>query len=519
MTPPLKEREAMSEYTVKDNHTGKTVTFKWNAKEPPTNADMEEVFAAAAQMKAPPGWNEGKVMTAPAGWDEGTPIIDPYDEKPRGIIDPYDPAPTPSGLTPMSFGRPALEIGGMTVGGLLGTPAGPVGSVAGAGLGYGIGKGIADMIERKPQPSTVSGALLSGAKDVGTGMLTEATGQVAGVALGKGLQYAGKFGKQAIGKLTGAGTGAAEEAYKGGQAFTDAMRGSSSPDDLVNSTRAALAQVKANRAATYQKQLAGIQGGKEIDITPIQMKMSNLMQKYGVRVEADGSLNMTRTSLGKAGNKDVEDVVQTIRGWGQQSGDKTAVGLDTLKRQLDDFYSDSSNARGFVAELRNEVKGTIVKNVPQYAEMTKDYGTSTAFIKDAESALMLRKQGMSGRITADQTLRRLISSMKDNYLLRRELLEVLGDQGGKDLTGAVAGVAMNPLLPNGLAGIPASLAGSAAFLHYLNPQFLPLLALSSPRVAGEFLRLVGTAAKAAPGAGIAAAKAAGYLTVPPAVNR
>lgn len=34
-------------YTATDNSTGKSVTFDWNAPEPPTDADMEEVFAAA----------------------------------------------------------------------------------------------------------------------------------------------------------------------------------------------------------------------------------------------------------------------------------------------------------------------------------------------------------------------------------------------------------------------------------------------------------------------------------------
>ncbi len=35
------------QYTVRDNASGKTVTFDWNSPEPPTDADMEEVFAAA----------------------------------------------------------------------------------------------------------------------------------------------------------------------------------------------------------------------------------------------------------------------------------------------------------------------------------------------------------------------------------------------------------------------------------------------------------------------------------------
>ena len=36
-------------YTVRDTQTGKRVTFQWNGAEPPTEADMTEVFAEARQ--------------------------------------------------------------------------------------------------------------------------------------------------------------------------------------------------------------------------------------------------------------------------------------------------------------------------------------------------------------------------------------------------------------------------------------------------------------------------------------
>lgn len=427
--------------------------------------------------------------------------------------------PPPQGLTPMSFVRPALEIGGLTGGGLLGTGVGPLGTVGGAGLGYGIGKGIADLIERTPTPQTVEGALLSGAKDVATGATMEMGGQVAGKVISGTLSGAGKLGKQIIGRVTGAGPGAADEAVRGSKAFTDAMRGKVSGDDIVDNAREALGTLKANRAAAYQDKLTQIGKIKgEIDTTPIGEKTIKLAERYGVKVKNDGTFDLSRTALGSKGNKDVKEILDIIKGWGSQPGDKTPAGLDTLKRQLDDFYSESSNARAFVAELRNEVKNVIVKEVPEYAQMTKGYAEATKLIKDVESGLMLRKQGMSGRVVADQTLRRLMSSMRDNFELRRELLGILGEQGGQDLTGQVAGYSMNALLPRGLAGITPSLAGTAAALNYLNPKWLPLILTSSPRVSGEFLRMVGVVSRGGVGVPLAAGKAAAYLTVPPALN-
>ena len=483
----------MPTYTVEDSTTGKKVTFEWNGTKPPTDTDMEQVFSEA---------RKGEVETKPSTMDV------------RSIAS--------------SFVRPALEIGGMTGGGLIGSSAGPLGTVAGAGLVYGAGKGIADLLEGKPQPTTVGESLLSGAKDVGTGMTMEMGGQVAGKLIGKGIEYGGKLGKQVLGRVTGAGPGAAEEAVKGSPAFTDAMRGKITGEEIVDNAKEALSTLKANRAAAYQAKLAEISKIKgEIDTSPIGEKAINLAERYGVKMvdkSPPGSMkpefdfDMSRTALGSAGNRDVKEILGIVRSWGSQPGDKTPIGLDTLKRQLDDFYSESSNARAFVAELRNEVKNLIVKEVPQYAEMTKGYAEATRLVKDVESNLMLRKQGMSGRIVADQTLRRLMSSMRDNFELRRELLGILSSQGGQDLTGQVGGYTMNAWLPRGLAGITPTIAGTAAALQYINPKYMPLLVASSPRVSGEFMRMMGKVSKSVPGASMAAGKAAAYLTVPPAEN-
>lgn len=43
----------MPDYTVRDESTGRTVTFAWHGDAPPTDADMEEVFAAAGTQQPP----------------------------------------------------------------------------------------------------------------------------------------------------------------------------------------------------------------------------------------------------------------------------------------------------------------------------------------------------------------------------------------------------------------------------------------------------------------------------------
>lgn len=79
------------------------------------------------------------------------------------------------------FLGPTIEAGGAIGGGLIGAPFGPAGSVAGAGLGYGIAKSGLRAIDEaagwEPAPS-LSGALVRGAKDVAEGATYEAGGRV-----------------------------------------------------------------------------------------------------------------------------------------------------------------------------------------------------------------------------------------------------------------------------------------------------------------------------------------------------
>jgi hypothetical protein len=329
---------------------------------------------------------------------------------------------------------------------------------------------------------------------------SELTNPVAGtVKVMKQMSPAGRLItkglKETIGATTGAGPGAVEEALKGNQSFVKAMRGDITGEEIVENAKQALNVIKDKRATDYQSRLANITNNTtNIDIAPIRQNLKNLLSAYNVKLNIDPSTGETivdtsRVAMGHKGIKDIEGIIKEIDGWGNQSGDLSAVGLDTLKRRLADFYSDSSQARQFVASMENSVKNTISRAVPEYGQMTKGYREATSLIKDIESGLMMRKQGMTGRITADQTLRRLSSAMRENFEMRRELVDVLGAKSGQDIAGEVAGHAMNPIFPRGFVGKVAG--GSTGYMVYLHPKLWPVLAASSPRVMGEFLNVYG----------------------------
>lgn len=396
---------------------------------------------------------------------------------------------------------PIAEGLGLAVGGIAGTPLGPVGQVAGAGLGYAGAKRlgtIADQYLGNTPPETLGGALKQTGKDVISGAQMEAGGQVAGVALSKGAELAGKGIKQVLGAT-------ADEALKGGQAYKDAMRGKTSGEDIVNNVQDALKSLKDQRAATYQTELEKLsQNTDSINLQPVQNKLNELLKNYNIKsTGVSGEYDFSRSTLNKSAAKDVEEVINMVKSWGTTKGDRTPVMVDTLKRRIDDFYSESSQARQFVYSLKDTVRKTLLDNVPQYAEMTKGYSEASSLINDVQKGLMVGK----GQ-TADQTLRRLSSSMRGNFEMRRDLVNILGAKAQEDLAGQIAGYNASQLIPRGLVG--KLTAGSAVYISLINPKFWPILAASSPRVVGEFLSIYGKALTEIKGASGAIGRVAAY---------
>lgn len=417
---------------------------------------------------------------------------------------------------------PALEGLGLVGGGILGTPAGPAGNIGGAALGYAGAKKVGEIAtdyygrlagDLRPKPQkTVKQEMVQSGIDISSGAAQQVTGLGIGKGVGAIIGLGGKAVKGVLGKLTGTGLGAVEGALENGPLFKKAIRNEITDKEVAQLAKDALSRVKDLRQNAYQTDLAALQQtNPPINTSMMKTKINRLLSKYVDIDPLTGKPDWQRSAIGMSdteGVKKLQKIMKDVNSWGTRPNDDTALGLDMLKRQMDDFYSESSNARAFVASARNIVKDTITTNVPQYAQMTKKYADMTNMIKDIESGLLLRPSGISGRLVADQTLRRLVSSMREGFELRKELVEVLGKQAGTDLVGAIAGNAMKPLVPRGLTGSGFAVGGGI-MAALVNPKFWPLLAASSPRLTGEFLRLYGMGLAEThgmtPGAGMAIA--------------
>jgi murein DD-endopeptidase MepM/ murein hydrolase activator NlpD len=417
--------------------------------------------------------------------------------------------------------RPTLEYGGLTAGSLLGAGSGLLtagatsypGALAGGTLGYGMGARTANALDEwsgGKKPETLGEIPGNVAGELGTGALTTMAGEVAGPVLKGALGMAGKVVKPLLGKMSGTGGAAIDTALQGSKDFTAAMRGDITGEEIVGNAKAALQTLKDARGKAYTDQLAEIsKNTNEIDMTPIQLKLRDLMTSYRVGVTPEGDIDLSTVAIGNRGRKEIKDMIETVWSW----KDKTPLGVDALKRYLSDFYAESSQARAFTTSLTKEVAKTLENQVPEYANLTKPYAEATNLIKDLEAGLTLRKQGMTGRVVADQTLRRLSSAMRDNFPLRKELVDILSQESGQDLGGQIAGGMMAPALPHGLAGLMAvGGAGAGVLLHkIINPAFWGVLAASSPRLQGEFLSIYGKGLKETTGMALPVGKIMSYL--------
>jgi len=417
-------------------------------------------------------------------------------------------APPKQGLG--AFGKLAkgtienLPIAGAMIGGAVASP-GIVTSPAGAGLGYLLGeygkRGLLNVTGLGNEPSPTLRSVTT--QDVPQAAIVGMSGPLAERAMLGAGRVVGKTTNEILGRLHGIGKGGAEEALKSGTStglsvnpfksvtpFDKALRGKIAGREIVDDyVTPALSELSAQRRIAYRNDLAKLGGNQEIDITPIKQKANELLKNY-VRFDKSGNPVWERTTLNKEGIDKVKEVKSLLESWGTQEGDNTVLGLDMLKRNLDDLYAPSSSARQYIASLKNEVKNTIVKNSPQYQQMTTGYEKLLSLQKEIESALVAKQSGNVSKISANRTLRKLTTALKNDREIEQELLAVIGNQTGRDISGAVAGNAMRSLTPLGLSGTGPALLGQLAFTAF-NPKFWPVLAASSPRISAEFLRMYG----------------------------
>lgn len=307
---------------------------------------------------------------------------------------------------------------------------------------------------------------------------------------------AGSVVSQILGTATGAGASSIREGFKATPEFRQALRGQTTPDEVVSSVHDAVNTIREARHDTYIDQLKKIgEDTKSHDISPVIKAVDTNLKKFNIRVKEDGSLDFSRSSIANNGSAraDVQGVFDTVKDWGSQAGDRTGIGLDTLKKQLGDFYSPSSQARAFVQSIKGSVSDILHKEVPGYTKLTSDYQKASNLLDDIRSAT-----GAGGTAKADTVFTKLSQAMKGDKEFRLEVLRQIETTGGQSrLMDKIAGIQLAPVIPRGLVGKGADVGAAFTFLAgHFNPSFIPALLATSPRIVGEFINALGVSAKA-----------------------
>jgi len=299
------------------------------------------------------------------------------------------------------------------------------------------------------------------------------------------LETAKEIGTGVIGATTGAGKEAIKQAIKGGSEFTGALRGTIDTNKILEEAGAGFSKIREIKNTEYTKALENIKtkNPQSFDITPIQNTAEELKNTFGIKTTKDG-YDFSRSPLIDS-QKKVEAVLNIVSDWGSKTADRTITGIDLLKQQLRKFREPTNPQLNILIDkLANSAKD-VIKGTKGYAEMEANYGVKMELLDELGRTLSLKESA-----TPDTAIRKLNSLITDKAEYRRELANEFKQLTDKDLTAMIAGKELAKWTPEGLAKYVTTGIG-AGYLLSAMPKLIPLLAVSSPRIMGEFFRLAG----------------------------
>ena len=207
--------------------------------------------------------------------------------------------------------RPALEYGGAVAGGIAGTPLSPAGSVAGAGLGYAMGRQGANIYDQ-----------VAGIKDP-QGLLSEAGNAAQDVLVGAGMEMGGQ--------------GAGALLQKAGRAIVE----SGIPRRLyARSLRTPINETwkKALPGEDFTKREMVVKTGYEGQVLPNNAGLSTAIKRTK---QIEGNVHQIVGDLTKQGGNDTSIYKLVDEGMGSTYGkaqystkDGTANALDSLRNRV-----------------------------------------------------------------------------------------------------------------------------------------------------------------------------------------
>lgn len=313
-------------------------------------------------------------------------------------------------------------------------------------------------------------------------------------ALGKVISAPATLASKVLGQTTGSGseainTGfqAATEGGEASSAFTDALRGNTTPEDLVDKARGALDEVVDTRRSNYKEMLGSLKSDtSEIDLTPLKTQLDKTLDNFNVTKGDDGELDFSESTLVNPSDQSkVKAIVNDVENW----KNNTPQGIDTLKQRLSNYYEPGSKIGAFSEGLRSTARD-MIEGTPGYSDAMKNYSEMSDQIKDIRQSLSL-----GDKTAVETSFNKLKNALKNDKQFRLSVIDDLDESTGGTLKQSIAGQGMSKIAPSGLSKYADIGIGGAA---YTTGGFLPALGMalvSSPRIVGEVVNALGLGAR------------------------
>ncbi len=285
--------------------------------------------------------------------------------------------------------------------------------------------------------------------------------------------------------------GAARRGGKELDEFTAALRGKTTPEQLVSQLREGTDKINAEKSAKFGQMLKEI-GNQPVDTTSILQEVQTDLNKIGVRTNENGSLDFSQSkfrTVPQAANK-LQSMYDEVRRLGNT---QTVQGIDTSRQALGALLLSGDDASAKTANLAitnaiNRVRNA-GKTVDGYGEALAQFGDDAEFLSEISRALSSGDQA-----TIDTAYRKLATTLKTNNEQRRNLLMELDEATDGYILSSVAGQQLSEQLPRGLfRQVAAGIAGASVLTGGISAGIIPALFFASPRVTGEVLRALGIA--------------------------
>lgn len=260
-----------------------------------------------------------------------------------------------------------------------------------------------------------------------------------------------------------------------------AMRGKVEMPNILTAAREALFDMKHAAARRYQSRLAEMKNiTKEVNFDPIFNGFDDILARYDIKRNPDMTLDFSASqfALDETFHRDMERLNDYLLERGTNPIDFTPYMLDRMKISIGNMYRESRNSHAAMTAMYGVIRDEIIKYVPEYAAMTKDFEEIQTFVSELNRTLSLEGG-------TDTAIGKLNSILRTRGEFRKMLLEELDAISGMDLSGQIAGVNLSQWQPR---GVPAFFAVGGA---RITPWSLALIPLSSPRTLGETLTLLG----------------------------